>query len=94
MLLDSCVTGRMVAPLKNGELVDDLGERGVKGLALSELWAPGVSGDEFFAFACRVKELRSRLGTADCLEGILRRASVRGAIHLKGYRKNTPGREK
>lgn len=84
----------MVAPLKNGELVDDLGERGVKGLALSELWAPGVSGDEFFAFACRVKELRSRLGTADCLEGILRRASVRGAIHLKGYRKNTPGREK
>jgi len=35
--LESWVTGRMVAPLKNGELDPDLGDRGVKGLSPSEL---------------------------------------------------------
>jgi hypothetical protein len=35
--LESCVTGRMVAPLKNGELEEDLGECGVRGLRPSEL---------------------------------------------------------
>lgn len=37
LLLESWVTGRMVAPLKRGELEADLGERGVKGLRPSEL---------------------------------------------------------
>jgi hypothetical protein len=37
LLLESWVTGRMVAPLRNGELEDDFGERGVKGLRPSEL---------------------------------------------------------
>lgn len=37
LLLESWVTGRMVAPLRNGELEADFGERGVKGLRPSEL---------------------------------------------------------
>jgi hypothetical protein len=37
LALDSCVTGRMVAPLKNGELDPDFGDFGVKGLSPSEL---------------------------------------------------------
>ena len=71
LLFESCVTGLIVAPLKKGELDDDLGERGVRGLGPSELWAPGVSGDEIFASACRVEVLRSKFGTVDCLVGIL-----------------------
>ena len=71
LLFESCVTGLIVAPLKNGELDDDFGDRGVRGLGPSELWAPGVSGDEIFASACRVEVLRSKLGTVDCLDGIL-----------------------
>lgn len=35
--LESWVTGRMVAPLEKGELDEDLGERGVRGLSPSEL---------------------------------------------------------
>ena len=35
--LESCVTGRMVAPLKKGELEPDFGDFGVKGLSPSEL---------------------------------------------------------
>lgn len=34
---ESCVTGRIVAPLKNGELEEDFGECGVNGLRPSEL---------------------------------------------------------
>lgn len=71
LLLESWVTGRMVAPLKNGELEEDLGERGVRGLGPSELWAPGVSGEAIFTFVWSVAELRSKLGTVDCLDGIL-----------------------
>jgi hypothetical protein len=37
LLLESWVTGRMVEPLRNGELEEDFGERGVKGLRPSEL---------------------------------------------------------
>lgn len=37
LVLESWVTGRMVVPLKNGELDPDLGDRGVKGLSPSEL---------------------------------------------------------
>lgn len=59
-----------MVPLKKGELEDDLGERGVRGLSPSELWPPGDSGDEIFAFVCREKELRSKLGTAECRDGI------------------------
>ena len=71
LLLESWVTGRMVAPLKNGELEEDLGERGVRGLGPSELWAPGVSGEAIFTFVWSVAELRSKLGPVDCLDGIL-----------------------
>jgi hypothetical protein len=37
LVFESWVTGRMVAPLKNGELDPDLGDRGVDGLSPSEL---------------------------------------------------------
>lgn len=60
------MTGRIVAPLKSGELDADLGERGVKGVGPSELWSPGVTGDETFSFFDSVlHELRSRLGTVE-----------------------------
>lgn len=72
LLLRSCVTGRIVVPLVKRELLEeDLGERGVRGLGPSELWAPGDSGEEIFGFECRVRELRSKFGTADCRNGIL-----------------------
>lgn len=66
LLSESCITGRIVAPLKSGELDADLGERGVKGVGPSELWSPGVTGDETFSFFDSVlHELRSRLGTVE-----------------------------
>jgi hypothetical protein len=66
LLSESCVTGRIVAPLKSGELDADLGERGVKGLGPSELWSPGVTGDETLSFFDSVlHELKSRLGTVE-----------------------------
>jgi hypothetical protein len=61
----------MVAPLKRGELDGDLGERGVKGLSPSELW-PGERGDESFPlFKSDLKELKSKLGTVECRDGML-----------------------
>jgi hypothetical protein len=74
--LESRVTGRIVAPLKKGELEEDFGECGVRGLRPSLLWAPGVRGDEIFAAACRVDELRSKFGPMACLEGIVEYGSV------------------
>jgi hypothetical protein len=72
LLSESCVTGRIVAPLKSGELDADLGERGVKGVGPSELWSPGVRGDGAFAFFESIlKELRSRLGTVEDRFGML-----------------------
>lgn len=69
---DSWVTGRMVVPLTNGELEDDFGERGVRGLGPSELWASGVKGDVVFAsFGSDLDELRSKLGTVEPLVGML-----------------------
>lgn len=66
LLSESCATGRIVAPLKSGELDVDLGERGVKGLGPSELRSHGVTGDEALSFFESVlHELRSRLGTVD-----------------------------
>lgn len=59
-----------MVPLVKGELAEDLGERGVRGLSPSELWAPGDRGDEIFELACRVRELRSKFGRVDCLNGI------------------------
>ena len=70
LLLKSCVTGRIVVPLVKCELAEDLGERGVRGLGPSELWAPGDRGDEIFELACTERALRSKLGTAECLTGI------------------------
>lgn len=68
----SCVTGRIVTPLNNGELDVDLGDRGVKGLGRSELWAPGVTGEDSLPlFVSVFNDPKSRLGTVDCLEGIL-----------------------
>lgn len=93
LLLDSCVTGRMVAPLKKGELDGDLGERGVRGLAPSELWAPGVSGDEIFAFVCRVEVLRSKFGTVDCRDGIFE-AKREPVVALNRDADNLRGSEK
>lgn len=70
--VESWVTGRMVAPLKNGELDDDLGERGVRGLCPSELWAPGVRGEEILPlFGSDLRDLRSRLGTVEFRDGML-----------------------
>ena len=61
-----------MAPLNNGELDVDLGDRGVKGLGRSELWAPGVTGEDSLPlFVSVFNEPKSRLGTVDCLEGIL-----------------------
>jgi hypothetical protein len=75
----------MVAPLKNGELEEDLGECGVRGLRPSELWAPGVKGEEVFPPAWRVDELKSRVGTVECLEGILALFGV-GSESARGAR--------
>lgn len=62
----------MLAPLKNGELDPDLGERGVKGLRPSELWAPGVRGEEILpVFEPDSSDLRSRLGTVEFRDGML-----------------------
>jgi len=72
LLSESCVTGRMVAPLKSGELDADLGERGVRGLGPSELWSFGVRGEEILSFLDSVlNELRSRLGTVEVRFGML-----------------------
>lgn len=62
----------MLAPLKSGELDADLGERGVKGLRPSELWAPGVRGEEILPwFESDLSDLRSKLGTAELRDGML-----------------------
>lgn len=72
--LESWVTGRIVAPLKNGELDADLGERGVKGLGPSELWAPGVRGEESLPlFESELSDLRSRSGTVEFRDGMFGR---------------------
>lgn len=61
-----------MAPLNNGELDADFGERGVKGLGRSELGAPGVNGEESLPLLeSDFNDPRSRLGTVDCLEGML-----------------------
>lgn len=72
LLFESWVTGRMVAPLKSGELEVDLGDRGVRGLGPSELNAPGDRGEESLPlFESGLNKLRSRLGTVECRDGIL-----------------------
>lgn len=85
LLFDSCVTERIVVPLKNVELEEDLGDRGVRGLGPSEL-APGVCGDVVFALIWRVEGLRSKFGIQDCLDGILDvdRGSDSGVDKLSG----------
>lgn len=94
-LLLSWVTGRIVAPLNNGELDADFGEQGVKGLGRSELCALGVMGDESLPlFVSAFNEPRSRLGTVDCREGMLAlvgrgRASIIG--NERGYEREAPG---
>lgn len=66
------MTGRIVAPLENGELDEDLGERGVRGLGPSELWAPGVRGEEILPLLLSdLRDLRSRLGTVEFRDGML-----------------------
>lgn len=72
LLFESWVTGRMVAPLKSGELDVDLGDRGVKGLGPSELKAPGERGEESLPlFEFDLDKLRSSLGTVEFRDGIL-----------------------
>lgn len=59
----------MLAPLKNGELDADLGERGLRP---SELWAPGVRGEEILPlFESDLSDLRSRLGRVESRDGML-----------------------
>lgn len=72
LLLESWVTGRMVAPLRNGELEAVFGERGVKGLSPSELWAPGERGVVNFPLVkSTLSDLRSRLGRVELRDGML-----------------------
>lgn len=71
VLLFDRVTGRIVVPFINGELGDDLGERGVRGLSPSELIAPGVSGVVLLLPGFSKVEPKFRLGTTECLVGIL-----------------------
>lgn len=91
-LLLSWVTGRIVAPLNNGELDADLG---VKGLGRSELCAPGVMGDESLPlFVSAFNEPKSRFGTVDCREGMLALVG-RGRATIVGkewsYKRKAPG---
>lgn len=84
LLSESCATGRIVAPLKSGELDADLGERGVKGLSPSELCSPGVTGDETFSFFDSVfHELRSRLGTVEARFDMLGGSWTRSRMYAK-----------
>lgn len=79
LLLESLVTGRIVAPLRNGELDEDLGERDVCGLGPSGLWSPGVNGDDTFTLLdADLDELRSNLGTGEFRAGILKLSAERG----------------
>lgn len=72
LLSESPVTGRMVEPLRNGELDPDLGDRGVKGLCPSELWPPGERGDESLPlFESDLNELTSRVGKVEFRDGML-----------------------
>lgn len=72
LLLESWVTGRMVAPLRNGELEAVFGERGVNGLSPSELWAPGERGVVNFPLVkSTLSDLRSRLGRVELRDGML-----------------------
>lgn len=93
VLSESWVTGRMVVPLTNWKLEDDLGERGVRGLGPSELWAPGVKGDETFASSgSDLNELRSKLDMAESLVGITgvdKGASSRSTECVSGWLKLT-----
>lgn len=58
--------------LKTGEPGIDLGERGVKGLRLPELWPPGDKADEFLSsLDPGLAALRSKLATLGFLVGIL-----------------------
>lgn len=84
LVSESCTTGRIVAPLKSGELDADLGERGVKGVGPSELWSPGVTGDETFSFFDLVlHELRSRLGTVEVRFDMLGGNWTRSRMNVK-----------
>lgn len=84
LLLKSCVTGRIVVPLVKGGLAEDLG---VRGLCPSELWAPGDRGEEIFELSCTERALRSKLGTAECLNGIFdgnRGSQCGGIVSFEG----------
>lgn len=66
------MTGRIVAPLKSGELDSDLGDRGVKGVSPSELCAPGVAGEESLpVFESELTDFSSKLGTLEFRVGML-----------------------
>lgn len=93
LLLESWVTGRIVAPLRNGELEADFGERGVKGLSPSELWAPGERGvDRFPLLKSTLSDFRSRLDTVELRDGIL--AAIEGVPSLRRVCGKVQGRKK
>lgn len=70
--LESWVTGRIVAPLKSGELDSDLGDRGVKGLSPSELCVPGVAGEESLPLLeSELTVFRSKLDTLELRVGMM-----------------------
>lgn len=69
---ESWVTGRIVVPLKSGELDPDLGDRGVKGLSPSELCVPGVAGEESLPLLeSELTDFRSKFDTWELRVGML-----------------------
>lgn len=70
--LESSVTGRMVAPLKNGEVEADRGDRGVSGLRASGLCNPGANEvDILLLLNSTLRDFRSRFGIVELRDGML-----------------------
>lgn len=65
------VTGRIVEPFANGELGEDLGERGVRGLSDSTFKPSALCDAGLFKLFLKLEDDKSRLGRVLCLEGIL-----------------------
>lgn len=77
---ESWVAGRTAGSVSHGEVGEDIEVWGVNGP-----WPSGVRGEDFFTSLSKLKELRSRLGTVECLLDILKRTALARFLPLCGY---------